>query len=277
MSNQIDDKLNAAVPLRDAGDENLYGGKCVSLGSALRANLPAPDGYALAVELVNAIANGEETYVKSVLPLFDELAPAVAVRSSAVGEDSVEASFAGQHLTVLNVMDAQGMIEAIKQVHASAYTEEAIAYRAKMGVEGEPAISVVLQQQILSEVAGVMFTKNPLSGETERYIEASWGLGEAVVAGMVVPDSFRIAPSGEILEQVAGDKDVELVASADGETIEQDVEGARVSDLCLSTEDLGRLHNLAVECEQVYGKHIDIEWAFHAGHLYLLQCRAITN
>lgn len=272
----MNSQFDKPVLLQDAIEESHFGGKCVSLGSALRANLPAPQGYALTVELVSAIANGDETAIATVLPLFSELAPAVAVRSSAVGEDSTTASFAGQHLTVLNVMDAESMIRAICQVHASAFTAEAIAYRAKMGVVGEPAIAVVLQQQILSEVAGVMFTKNPISGSDERYIEASWGLGEAVVAGMVVPDSFRISSEGRILEKVLGDKDVELIAVAEGETSEHAVSEERQGVLCLDESQLDRLHSLAVNCEAVYGEHIDIEWAFHDGLLYLLQCRSIT-
>ncbi len=269
--------LSTPVPLADAVAENRFGGKCVSLGSAIRASLPAPNGYALAVDLVTAIASGDAQAESSVLSLFSELAPAVAVRSSAVGEDSVDASFAGQHLTVLNVMDANAMVASIKQVHASAFTQEAIAYRARMGVDGEPAIAVVVQQQILSEVAGVMFTKNPITGVGERYIEASWGLGEAVVAGMVVPDSFRISAGGEVLEQSVGEKDIELVASAQGETEEREVEEGRITALCLSHSELEQLHSLALKCEAVYGEQLDIEWAFHAGQLYLLQCRAITN
>jgi len=167
--------VSSAVLLVDAIEEARFGGKCVSLGFALRAELPAPRGYALAVDLVSAIASGDEAARASIVPLFAELAPAVAVRSSAVGEDSVDASFAGQHLTVLNVMDAESMITAIQQVHASAFTAEAIAYRTKMCVAGEPAIAVVIQQQILSEVAGVMFTKNPVSGANERYIRSQLG------------------------------------------------------------------------------------------------------
>lgn len=264
------------VLLKDAIEEARFGGKCVSLGFALRSSLPAPRGYALGVELVSAIANQDESAIAMVMPLFAELAPAVAVRSSAVGEDSTDASFAGLHLTVLNVMNAASMVQAVQQVHASAFTPEAIAYRAKMGVAGEPAIAVVIQQQILSEVAGVMFTKNPISDVDERYVEASWGLGEAVVAGMVVPDSFRISSEGSILEQVLGDKDVELVALAEGETREQDVDENRQSSLCLTEDQLDSLHNLALNCESVYGAHIDIEWAFHDGQLYLLQCRSIT-
>ena len=266
-----------AVVLVDALDEKTYGGKCVSLGFALRAGLPVPPGYALGVELVNALAAGDCSAAAVVSPVFSDLAPTVAVRSSAVGEDSVEASFAGQHLSVLNVMSAESMLEAIKKVHASAFTEEAIAYRHRMVVKGEPAIAVAIQKQIHSDVAGVMFTKNPLSGAEERYIEGSWGLGEAVVAGMVVPDSYRISATGDILEQVLGEKDVELVANSLGDTIEQSVDEQRVSSLCLGPPELEKLHGLALDCEAIYGEGLDIEWAFHSGRLYLLQCRSITH
>ena len=273
----MDSAANNAVPLAEAVEDSLYGGKCVSLGTALRAGLPAPDGYALPVALVSAIAGGDASAMAQVRALFDELAPAMAVRSSAVGEDSDDASFAGLHLSVLNIMDADSMMSAIHDVHDSAHTPEAMAYRAKMGVAGEPAIAVVLQQQILSEVAGVMFTQNPLNGDSERYIEASWGLGEAIVAGLVVPDSFRIGNDGSLIQQTAGEKDIKLVATAAGATEEVEVEADKIEALCLDAEQLLQLHELAAKCETVYGDKIDIEWAFHAGNLYLLQCRSITR
>ena len=272
------DRLSGkAVPLAEAVEDGFYGGKCVSLGTALRAGLPAPNGYALPVALVSAIANGDVSAALEVRSLFAQLAPAMAVRSSAVGEDSDDASFAGLHLSVLNIMDADSMLSAICDVHDSAHTAEALAYRQKMGVTGEPAIAVVLQQQILSEVAGVMFTQNPLSGDSERYIEASWGLGEAIVAGLVVPDSFRMANDGSIIQQTAGEKDIKLVALAGGKTEEIEVEADKIEALCLSTEQLLQLHDLATKCEDVYGDKIDIEWAFHGQNLYLLQCRFITR
>lgn len=266
-----------AVRLKDAIEETLYGGKCVSLGSALRAGLPAPDGYALGVDLVAAISNDDEPVIAAVRPLFAELAPAVAVRSSAVGEDSEEASFAGQHISILNVTNADAMVLAIEQVHDSASMPEVLAYRKKMGVSDEPAIAVVLQQQIQSEVSGVMFTRHPLTGDAERYVEASWGLGEAIVAGLVVPDGFRIRNDGVVIARIAGEKDIKLVSTSSGEVEEVEVEADKIKALCLDDGQLLQLHQLATNCEKVYGEHIDIEWAFHAGNLYLLQCRAITR
>jgi len=152
-----------------------------------------------------------------------------------------------------------------------------LAYRQKMGVIGEPAMAVVLQRQVASDVAGVMFTRNPISGEEERYIEASWGLGEAIVAGLVVPDSFRISADGSVIEQTAGEKDIKLVATADGRAEEVEVTAALVEALCLNAQQLSQLHQLAASCEKVYGEHLDIEWAFHDDNLFLLQCRAITR
>ncbi len=265
------------VHLRDAVEERLYGGKGVSLGSALRAGLPAPGGYALSVELVAQITAGDEPALAAVHSLFAELAPAMAVRSSAVGEDSADASFAGQHLSVLNVMTADAMVLAIHQVHDSALTPAALAYRKKMGIDDEPAIAIVLQQQIQSEIAGVMFTRHPLSGDSERYVEASWGLGEAIVAGLVVPDGFRIANDGSIIERIVGEKDVMLVSTSAGEVQEVEVDAEKIEVLCLNDDQLLQLHELASACENVYGQNIDIEWAFHDGILFLLQCRAITS
>lgn len=265
------------VRLRDAAEEQRYGGKCASLGAALRAGLPAPDGYALSVELVAQITAGDALAIAAVRSLFVELAPALAVRSSAVGEDSEAASFAGQHVSVLNVMTADAMMLAIQQVHDSALTPAALAYRKKMGIDDEPAIAVVLQQQIQSEIAGVMFTRHPLSGDTERYVEASWGLGEAIVAGLVVPDGFRIGNDGSIIERIVGEKDVMLACTATGEVEEVEVDADKIEALCLSDDQLLQLHELATACENIYGQNIDIEWAFHDGRLYLLQCRAITS
>lgn len=269
--------MTDVVPLSHAIDEKLYGGKCASLARALQAGLPAPGGYALSVAMVRRLAQGNAAEFPQVMALFAELAPAMAARSSAVGEDSNDASFAGQHLSVLNIMNADAMMTAIVDVYQSARTPEALAYRERMQVAGEPEIAVALQLQVLSESAGVMFTRNPLTSVSERYIEASWGLGEAIVAGLVVPDTFRLSAAGEVLESSAGEKDLMLVAVAGGKVIEVEVEPERIEALCLTPSQLVQLHELADKCQQVYGPDIDIEWAFYQDQLYLLQCRGITR
>jgi pyruvate,water dikinase len=136
---------------------------------------------------------------------------------------------------------------------------------------------VVVQVLVGPESAGVMFTQNPVTGADERVIEASWGLGEAVVAGRVIPDHFRLARTGEVLERVPGYKSIRCRSLPEGGTVEEDVAPELVEQLCLNDGQLCELGALAERCEQVYGPARDIEWAIADGTLYLLQCRAVTR
>ena len=201
----------------------------------------------------------------------------LAVRSSAVGEDSAGASFAGQHITVLNVPTAADVEAAVREVWWSANSDSAITYRKRLGVFARPSVGVVVQSLLQPDTAGVMFTRNPITGADERMIEASWGLGEAVVSGRVIPDSFRVARSGEVLASRAGLKRFAIRSAADGGTVDEDVAPDLVESLCLSDAQLEALSGLAADCERVYGLERDIEWAFAGGELYLLQCRALTT
>jgi phosphoenolpyruvate synthase/pyruvate phosphate dikinase len=123
----------------------------------------------------------------------------------------------------------------------------------------------------------VMFTENPVTGADERVIEASWGLGEAVVAGLVIPDHYRLDRSGQVLERKPGRKSIAVRTVATGGTVEEDIAPDRVEQLCLDDGQLEQLSQLAGRCEQVYGPGRDIEWALAGGTLYLLQCRAVTT
>jgi pyruvate,water dikinase len=122
-----------------------------------------------------------------------------------------------------------------------------------------------------------MFTRNPVTGDDERVIEASWGLGEVVVAGLVIPDHFRVDRAGQILERKPGLKRVAIRSLPTGGTIEEELSADLVERLCLSDEELLQLNHLAGRCEEIYGPARDIEWAIAGGKLYLLQCRAITH
>jgi pyruvate,water dikinase len=201
----------------------------------------------------------------------------LAVRSSAIDEDGAEASFAGQHLTVLNVPSSQELPSAVREVWWSANSDSAITYRQRVGLFARPSVGIVVQKLLDPDVAGVMFTRNPITGEDERVVEASWGLGEAVVAGRVIPDHFRIARSGEVLERTVGLKKLEIRTLPKGGTFEQDVPSELAERLCLDDGQLADLNRLAERCEHVYGQARDIEWAFAGGQLYLLQCRAVTR
>jgi pyruvate,water dikinase len=269
--------LEAVVPLEKAEDDSLFGSKAVGLGEAARGGIPLPPGVALAGQIVEKIASGEESAIEQVKNSIASLPCPLAVRSSAVDEDGAEASFAGQHLTLLNVPSPDGVDSALKEIWWSANSDSAITYRQRVGLFNRPSVGVVIQSLLDPEVAGVMFTKNPMNGADERVIEASWGLGEAVVAGQVIPDRFRISRSGEVLERMPGLKQIAIRSAPDGGTSEEQVPAEQVERICLGDRQLAELNSLAARCERVYGEGRDIEWAFADGALYLLQCRAVTR
>ncbi len=269
--------MKNVVPFNKARETSLYGSKAVGLGDAARQGLPVPPGVALSGDLVEAIASGEDRAIEKVAKAIAALLPPFAVRSSAVDEDGAAASFAGQHLTLLNVHSASDVAEAVRDVWWSANSDSAITYRQRVGRFTRPSVGVVVQTLLNPAAAGVMFTENPVTGADERVIEASWGLGEAVVAGLVIPDHFRLDRSGQVLERKAGRKHIAIRSLPNGGTFEEPVPPAQVNQLCLDDTQLAALGELALQCEKVYGPRRDIEWAFQDGELYLLQCRAVTT
>src|SRR5689334_8730817 len=270
-------KVKKVVPFTKAIERSLFGSKAVGLRDAARQGLPVPPGVALSGDLVEAIASGNTTAIEKLAKAVAALSPPFAVRSSAVDEDGASASFAGQHLTLLNVHSAADVPDAVREVWWSANSDSAITYRQRVGMFTRPSVGVVVQTLLNPTAAGVLFTENPLTGADERMIEASWGLGEAVVNGLVVPDHFRLDRSGQVLQRKAGRKRTAIRSLPNGGTFEQQVPPAQVNQLCLDDAQLAALSHLALQCEQVYGPRRDIEWAFQDGKLYLLQCRAITT
>ena len=269
--------MKKVVAFAKAREASLYGSKAVGLGDAARQGLAVPRGVALSGDLVEAVASGDIKAIEKVAKAVAALAPPFAVRSSAVDEDGASASFAGQHLTVLNVHLAADVPGAVREVWWSANSDSAITYRQQVGLFTRPSVGVVVQTLLEPSVAGVMFTENPVTGADERVIEASWGLGEAVVAGLVIPDHFRLDRSGQVLQRKAGRKRIAIRPLPNGGTFEQPVPAAQMHQLCLDDAQLAALGELALECEKVYGPRRDIEWAFQDGTLYLLQCRAVTT
>jgi pyruvate,water dikinase len=269
--------VKLVVPLENAREVAYFGSKAVGLGQAIRDGLPVPPGVALSGAIVEAVAAGERHAIHEVATWVKPLGGPLAVRSSAVDEDGAEASFAGQHLTLLNVPSAHEVGSALNQIWWSANSDSAITYRQRVGLFTRPSIGVVVQMLLNPETAGVMFTRNPVTGDDERVIEAAWGLGEAVVAGIVIPDHFRIDRSGQVLERKPGLKRIAVRSVPSGGTVEEAVSPELVERLCLSDEQLQELNQLAGRCEHVYGPGRDVEWAIAGGKLYLLQCRAITH
>jgi pyruvate,water dikinase len=265
------------VTLSEAHDASVFGGKAAQLAHALVSGLPVPGGVAIAWERSDRFDVDVEVAAAEIAARVD-LSRGVAVRSSAVGEDSAGASFAGQHLTVLGVRSARRLVEALREVWASARTAAAMAYRKKLGLDQMPKMGIVVQSLVHAEAAGVLFSRCPMTKADVRTIEASWGLGEAVVCGLVTPDRFKVARGGRVLERHPGDKDLAIRWADDGEgTVEVEVEPHLVDQLCLDDAQLSKLDELVTRCETVFGGSQDIEFAFERGTLHLLQRRAITR
>ena len=266
------------VALADACDERVYGGKAVQLGAAIRSGLPVPDGFALPTDLVAAVAEGTPAAQATLHGIADALTGPVAVRSSAVGEDSADASFAGQHATLLNVHGVAEIVRAVETVWQSAWSESALAYRRRIGAATTVQMGVVIQRLVHADMAGVMFTRNPVTGADELVIEASWGLGEAVVQGLVAPDLYRVTRTGTTIERRAGMKKVAVRRVATGGTRAEPVDRALARQLCLGDDHLQALSQVARRCDEVFGPgpH-DVEWAFSAGTPYLLQRRPVST
>jgi pyruvate, water dikinase len=264
------------APLTNQLHESLFGGKAAQLAAAVRAELPVPAGVALPVAFVDAVAAGRPEARSELAGISRTLRAPLVARSSAVGEDSEQASFAGQHLTRLNLRSALELVDAVCAICASARSPSAFAYRKRLGLPPEPRMAVVVQELVDAESAGVLFSRNPLDGSDELVIEAAWGLGEAVVAGLVTPDRFRVARDGTVLERAAGVKDVAVRTDPAGGTREVPVPPNISRSLCLDDSQLAALHALALRSDEVFAESHDLEWAFAGGRLYLLQRRTLT-
>jgi pyruvate,water dikinase len=265
------------TPLAQATNAARFGEKAAALARALSAGLPVPRGFALDIDVVEVFAGDRALAVRELEQCRDlQASERWAVRSSAVGEDSCSASFAGQHLTRLGVRTLAGLAEAICEVHASVSAPSALAYRAKQHVPGPARTGIVLQRLIAADVAGVLFTRNPMTGADELLIEASWGLGEAVVSGSVTPDRFRLSRSGRLLERTLGEKEVRLLLRGDDvvETETAPIERARS---CLADTQLQQLHAQVSALDELWPGPHDVEFAFCGDELFVLQRRPLTT
>jgi phosphohistidine swiveling domain-containing protein/putative Ca2+/H+ antiporter (TMEM165/GDT1 family) len=294
--------------LADFGASDLAsaGGKGANLGELSRAGFPVPAGFIITTgayesmltasglageldELVAAGADGTRIralFTKAKVPtdLGAHIAAAyaalgggpVAVRSSATAEDLPGAAFAGQQDTYLNVVGEKALLSAVVDCWASLWTDRAIAYRRRQGIEpGLIAIAVIVQKMVPADIAGVMFSANPVTGDRDEIvIDASPGLGEAVVSGRVTPEHYVLDHGGRIREFASGGHEVIIRADAAGGTQESaDTGSTRRS---LSAARLAELAGLARRAEDLFGRPQDIEWAINDGRLHVLQARPIT-
>jgi pyruvate,water dikinase len=203
----------------------------------------------------------------------------VAVRSSGLFEDSDSASFAGQHKTYLCIQGEEQLLDAIMKCGQSAMNQASDAYREHMSIElEEPALSVIVQQMIPSDVSGVVFTVNPISGNTDEIIlNTSWGLGESIVNGSVTPDSYIVRKSNfDIILSEINEKNVMTVSTPNGPQ-EIDVPKSLQYLSSLTENQILQVANLANALETAMGMPIDAEYAYYHDDLFLLQCRPIST
>lgn len=208
----------------------------------------------------------------------------VAVRSSATAEDLPDASFAGQQDTFLWIRGAEAVIEAMRRCWSSIFTDRAIAYRQEMGyAHTEISMSVGVQKMVDPRVAGVAFTLNPENGDRSQVaIDASWGIGEAVVAGEVTPDNFLVDKViGEIVRRIISPKLIEYRVVDSDSVRKCEVPEERQSVPCLSDAEVKAVAGMARRAEKHYGRPQDVEWAIDKHlpedeNVILLQARPET-
>jgi phosphohistidine swiveling domain-containing protein len=254
----------------------------LAAAAQVRADAPASlDGAAAQIRSLIERGTIPEDIAESLERSYGELGadlPAVAVRSSATAEDLPELSFAGQQDTFLNVRGGENVLAAVKRCWASLWTARALGYRARQGIRPEDvAIAVVVQQLVPADVAGILFTANPLTGaRDEVMINAAWGLGEAIVGGQVTPDTFIVnKQTGSIASQEIADKVVMTVRLPEG-TREEPVPADKRRQPSLEPAQATQLATLGVQIERLYRQPMDIEWAIERGQISIVQARPIT-
>jgi pyruvate,water dikinase len=265
-------------------DPALVGGKAVNLSRLARLYHRVPDGFCIPVTSMNE-SHPLELRDEIIASISDLMAChslpelVVAVRSSAVDEDGAAASFAGINETYLNIVGADAIIQAVTLCWESARSERALEYRRRQGLSMDHLqLAVLVQQLVAADTAAVAFSANPITGNrAEIMINASWGLGESIVGGTVTPDTFIVRKSDlSVIQRIIADKQ-RMTVSAPRGTHEVDVPRFLRNEPSLNDEQVVELAKLALTLETTTERPVDVEAAFAAGVLYLLQCRPITT
>lgn len=301
----------------DKNDLPLVGGKGANLGEMTKAGFPVPEGFCVTTgayqdflthnDLVGFISQvikdanldnirqiGEEIRARlrlSEIPeqVEKEIISAIykagnnnyyAVRSSATAEDLAFASFAGQQDTYLNIKGEKELLDSVRNCWASLFTDRAILYRIQNKIEHEKVqMSVVIQKMVLPEVSGVMFTADPVSGHRGIVsIDASYGLGEALVSGLVSSDIYKFSKKDNSLEsKTIADKKLAILPVEGGGTKQVEITGEKATSQVMSDAQIIQLAKLGMMIEKHYSCPQDIEWCIENSTLYIVQSRAITS
>ncbi len=203
---------------------------------------------------------------------------AYAVRSSATAEDLPTASFAGQQDTYLNSRGKEAILKHISKCWASLFTERAVIYRLQKGFDHRKVyLSVVVQQMVFPEAAGILFTADPVTANRKVLsIDASFGLGEALVSGLVNADNYKVR-DGKVIGKKVSTKKLAIYALKDGGTKEQEIEPERQNRQALTDEQILQLERMGKKIEAHFGRPQDIEWCLADDTFYIVQSRPITT
>ena len=247
--------------------------KAITAGFVLEENAPRPQTLPDAIDGALAMA------YQTLADLCSVVSPSVAVRSSAVDEDGTGASFAGQYETYLNIIGGDAVAEAVMRCWGTIQSARVLDYRRQQGLARDGTqLAVLVQQLVMADVSAVVFSANPVNGNRDEVvINASWGLGESVVGGTVTPDTYVIHKADlSVASRQIAEKHYMTVA-VDGGTQEVGVPRFLRTQPSITDDHAAEMAQLALKLETEMGWPVDIECAYRAGDLYLLQCRPITT
>jgi pyruvate, water dikinase len=282
-------------------DVRRAGGKGASLARMSALGLPVPRGFVVPAECLVAALPDAGAALRAALPdharaqaaiaeaqpppgiaaAYERLGdgdPPVAVRSSACAEDSEIASYAGQQETYLHVTGAGAVRERVRDCWASFFSERAIFYRRRKGSLDDLAMAVVVQRMVRADVAGVLFTCDPVHGRRDRMVvEAVIGLGEAAVSGAVTPDHYVLKRDGTVKRAQVAVQPFAIEPAAGGGTCERALDPEEGGAQKVGEDALRELARIGADLEQRLGRAQDIEWAIADGELHVLQARPVTT
>jgi len=203
---------------------------------------------------------------------------AYAVRSSATAEDLPTASFAGQHDTYLNIIGKEAILKHISKCWASLFTERAVTYRIQNGFDHRKVwLSVVVQKMVFPQASGILFTADPVTSNRKvSFIDAGFGLGEALVSGLINPDIYKVR-NGKVIDKKISAKKLAIYALKDGGTEEQEIEPERQIRQALTDEQILELEHMGRKIEEHFGCPQDIEWCLYENQFFIVQSRPITT
>jgi rifampicin phosphotransferase len=257
----IDEALDRLTQL-DPGDRDGIRARAAELRKTIEAIAMPED---LAAAIIGAVARLDEHV-------------AYAVRSSATAEDLPTASFAGQQDTFLNVLGPAAILEHVSRCWASLFTERAVTYRLRNGIDHRQVhMAVVIQQMVVPQASGILFTADPVNGNRKvESVDASFGLGEALVSGLVNPDVFKVR-DGEIVQKIVASKQLAIEALPGGGTQHFAIDPARQAQPALTDALVVELARLGRRIEAHFGRPQDIEWCLVDDDFHIVQSRPITT